>query len=162
MAIPDPFLPEEAGAIPNILGAMPVGVEAPESESYSISFKRYKESECELSGGAIIPYALDALKAIKSLGMHAPRPGGEGGKSYGAATEQVHNANEYTKLFRGLDDLEIDMREVKLEGKEKRMDYRRDREVTETVRLGRLFFYEVKNVIYVIAIRATHYETTKR
>ena len=87
-----------------------------------------------------------------------------GVKAFGVRTERVLNKNEYTKLFKGIDDPEIDMREAKLEGKKIVADYRRggNKFKIETFHTGRIFFYPVERTLYIVAIRANHYETHKR
>lgn len=165
MSIPtNPQLPANTGAIPSTLGTIPERIESPESQPYLISFKRYNPHECELEGGAMNPYALDALKTIKRIGMQIPSSDASGTKVFGATTERVHNEHEYSRLFKGLDDPEIDMREVKLDGKERRIKFvkGKPKEILEPVRMGRLFFYEVGQTLFIVAIRATHYETKKR
>lgn len=162
MPIPEPELPKDE-AIPSIVGEMPESTEAPEAEPYVISFKNYNETECEINSGAMDYYSLDALKTIKTVGVQVPSTG-PAGSIFGVANERVHNANEYSRLFKGLTDPEIDMREVKLEGKIQTKNYRSWSMKPKTKRIsdGRIFFFPIGNTLYIVAIRATHYETTKR
>ncbi len=163
MSIPPIGLPADDGLLPNELGIVSDKVESPESQPYLISFKSYNENECELNTGAMNPYALEALKSIKKLGVQIPAPASNGAKVFGVTTEQVYDAHEYQNLFKGLDDPEIDMREIKLEAKTKKPDLRRSgRYITETVNQGRIFFYHVAQTIFIVAFRASHYETLKR
>lgn len=98
------------------------------------------------------------------MGVQVPNQAGDGTKSFGVATERVHNANEYACLFKGIDDLEVDMREVKLEGKKTVPDHHKGGNKTkkEPVSTGRIFFYPIDRMLYIVAMRANHYETAKR
>lgn len=160
MAIPEANLPESLG-IPALAGQISGPVEDPETEPYLISFQRYNDDECELGNGAMGPYSLDALKAIKGMGTQVPCVE-QAGRIFGVPTTPVFNENEYSRLFRGISDPEIDMREVKLEGKIPVRNFHLGKERNQPVNNGRIFFYPVRNTLYVVAIRATHYETTKR
>lgn len=158
MSIPDPVLPAGPGDIPQSVAGLADTMEAPEAVPLLISFSRYNSSECEVDRGQMEVYAWDALRQIKRVGT---QPGTPAEFNFGG--DHIINAGEYRKLFKGLDDPEIDMREIKLSGKRKRMDYRgrKPKEVTETVGTGRIFFYVIDRTLYLVAIRANHYETDK-
>jgi hypothetical protein len=162
MSIPPLPPSSDGGLIPSRVSLLPKEVEAPESEPYTLSFKHYNEKECELSGGAMDVYALAALKALKNIGMHVPTNGGL--PSFGIATERVFNSHGYASLFKGIDDPEVDMREAKLEGKQRMVDWhgRGKKQRTEILRNGRIFFYPIGRMLYLVAFRANHYETGKR
>lgn len=162
MSIPDPFLPKPEGEIPEAAAKIPEKIE-PETSPVQISFSRYNTSECEIEQGQMSPYAMNALRAIKNIGTHVRTLNDFTSTYFESSAERVINAGEYKKLFSGLDDPEIDMREVKISGKVPiRSFYRtKSKEKMERVTTGRLFFYVVSQTLYMVAIRANHYETDK-
>jgi hypothetical protein len=147
--IPVPVFPEGGGGIPASATTLPQEGEAPEAQPYLISFRRYNEKECQLEDGMMGHYSLDALRMIKGMGTRV---------AYTPNATHINNENEYTQLFRKLDDIEdLDIREIRLSGK-----FTDKNGENKTVDKGRLFFFTIGYTLYIVAIRAHHYETKKK
>jgi len=173
MTIPNPLLPSEEGEL-NFGVATITTQEEPEGEPYNLSFKYYNDDLCELDTGAVEPYGLSGLKAMKSLGCHIRAPGSPS-MTYGVHTKHIDNStnNEYRQLFTKLgtlaDEGVEEMREAFLEGKRIEFDYKglrggqRPKRKDVPVNNGRIFFFPINSnkTLYIVAIRGTHLEVKK-
>jgi hypothetical protein len=93
-------------------------------------------------------YAPHALELIRDMGTKA---------TYEPNSKHINDCGEYSALYKGLHDVpDIAIHELFLEGKIKRGDKK-----PEKVNDGRLFYYRVDNTVYIVAVRASHYNTTK-
>lgn len=150
MGVPQPLEPEESYGIPAVAATFPENTEAPEAKLPLISFSHYNKSECEMDGGEINPYAPEALRNIKNMGLSADFREGT----------YVKNAGEYQKLFAGLADIsdQVEMKELRLKGK---IPDPKNPTKKIPIDTGRAFYFKINNLIYIVAIRANHYETEK-
>lgn len=132
---------KEEGSLPSIITEIPQEMEAPEANPYVISFARYNEKLCEITGLGKNK-GNRALSILKEIGT----------KVFSRSDFQKHNiqsdgiayAGEYKKLYSGLGP-DIEVRELFLQG------------------TGRIFYFDIETEqkIYIVAIRENHFETEK-
>jgi hypothetical protein len=134
-------------------GKIPEGVaimnkKSNDGEAYSISFLHYAEKECEvkkMSDKKDNVYLMTSLLLLKKIGFY-------GDKltdliKEGFRIDVVKNGNEYKKLYNKLKRDDVDIKETAI--------YE-----AHTKKTGRVFFWTSvsKRIIYIIAIRKTHYK----
>lgn len=147
MSLPEPQLPVEGKISPRV--ATLQTQEAPEAEPPLISFRHYNQKECEIGTGQIKPYAPFMLELIRDMGTKS---------SYEPNKRHIENAGDYSNLYRGLSDLpDVSIHEIRLEGKVPGSWGKKDQKVNS----GRFFYFKIDNTLYVVAIRANHYDTSK-
>ncbi len=147
MSVPEPHLPTGGEISPKV--AWLETREAPESEPPLISFRHYNQKECEIGTGQIKPYAPFTLELIRDMGT---RPSYEPNKKY------IENDGDYSDLYRGLGDVpDVSIHEIRLEGKVSSNKGKKDERVSN----GRFFYFKIENTLYVVAVRANHYDTSK-
>lgn len=144
MGIPEPKLPVESGQIPIKSAEMPQSAVEPELLPYLISFQRYNEKECQVDD--MEPkLARKALKAVRDIGIKVREESDFGSRMPKLAVEPVGDAGDYHALFRGLGDLpDVEMKEAKIDNN-----------------AGRLFFFVIDKIFHIVAIRGSHYDTSK-
>lgn len=144
MGIPEQELPEQSGQIPLKSAELPQSTAEPELRPYLISFEKYNSKECEVSTDNKI--SRKALETLRDVGVNIRDEGDFAMRLPRMNISPVFDQGDYRALFRGLRDNipDLEMKEIKIE---------RDS--------GRLFFYVINKVFYVVAIRKSHYDTSK-
>jgi hypothetical protein len=128
--------------IPETMAELSQAEEAPEAEPFYISFARYNDKECQMDG--MEPkMAKKTLRAIRDIGVRICDPSDFGSKLPKLEVKSILPSGEYKNLYKNLSDI------IDLEIKEAKVDKNK----------GRLFFFIVDNVLYIIAAREAHYTT---
>jgi hypothetical protein len=146
-----PEIPKPSEVQTNELGApvtsvlVPATDTEPEAIPYSLSFARYNKGECQIDGMSK-DNAQATLKVLRDVGVYFIDDDSFKKSRTDTEVKFIVDSGEYSGLFKGCRDEEI--REIKLVKPDKSIDIR-------------LFFFTVGRMFYVIAVRATHYDTTK-
>lgn len=146
-----PEIPRPSEVTTNELGAPVTSVQVksssvePEAVPYSISFARYNKGECQIDGMSK-DNAQATLKVLRDVGVYFTNDDSFQKSRADTEVKFVIDDGEYTDLFKGCREEEI--REIKLAKPDKSIDVR-------------VFFFTIERMFYVIAARATHYDTTK-
>lgn len=136
-------IPEEVGKlvskdslIPEIGTQLPQQDDDPESSPFLISMARYNEKECGIDN-IEQKRARKALKLIREIGVN----------TYSESDlkklklKPVHPIGDYKKLYRGLP-LDIEVKELFIDSDK-----------------GRIFFFVLQKIFYLISITDSHYNT---
>lgn len=146
-----PEIPRPSEVTTNVLGAPVTSVQVksfsiePEAIPFSISFARYNQGECQIDG-MNKDNAQATLKVLRDVGVYFKNDDSFQRNRADTEIKFVIDDGEYADLFKGCRDEEI--REIKLAKPDKSIDVR-------------VFFFTIERMFYVIAARATHYDTTK-
>jgi len=120
---------------------LPQETEAPEAIPYVISFAKYNEKMCEISGLGKNK-AKKVLEILKTVGTKIC----SGTDYYKNCIDRigVHCKGEYKKLYRRIPE-GVGLKEIKLQG------------------TARIFYFDIepKRTFYVVAVRENHLETKK-
>ncbi|MDP3764470.1 MAG: hypothetical protein Q8Q95_02510 [bacterium] len=140
MTIPKPEEEQSISSIPQRVTEIPQPEEAPEAKPLLISFERYNRGECQLDG--MNPkMAKKALRVVRDVGVNIKAEDDFKKCLPKLEITPINNSGNYRKLYKGLFDL------PDAEIKEAKIDYDK----------GRLFFFLIDRVFYVVAIRESHY-----
>jgi len=147
MSIPSHEKKVDSGLIPEKVAERPQEEEAPEATPFFISFVKYNEKECQVNG-LEKGLAKKALVAFKDIGLALNVFDSFSNFKHQVSKlsfEHVVDGGEYKKIYKGVRDIpDVEIYEGKIEKKR-----------------GRLFFFILEKVFYLIAIRDSHYDTTK-
>ena len=145
MIIPKPKDELSVNPIPETATEIPQTAEAPEAKPVLISFERYNRDECQLDGmGGKI--AKKALRVVRDVGVNIKTESDFQKHLPKLEVVPIGNNGDYRKLYKGLADLpDVEIKEIKVD---------RDK--------GRLFFFLIDRIFHIIAIRGSHYETSKQ
>ena len=147
MVIPDLNTPSSVPeVIPEIVAERPQAEEAPETRPLLISFARYNNKECDLDKGIDSKRARKALQILRDVGVNIFNISDFKNKLPKLQVMSINNSGDYRKLYSNLADLpDIEIQEAKID---------RDK--------GRLFFFIVERIFHVVAVKDSHYETSKQ
>lgn len=119
------------------------------SKEYLISFVNYLDNECEMNKMITnkdrdLGYALKILKTVSGECEHYRQL-----KEKNFTIKPVHNNSQYSKLYKGLENMGIDIRGLLIY-----------EAYIKTSSDGRMFFWsdEPNKKIYVITVRKNHYK----
>lgn len=139
----DPLIPVRAAELPQ--------EDDPETIPYKISFAKYNAKECQIDGMNDI-HTKETLKTLRDIGIYFTSESayGEHSQLYSEIKYINNDGGEYGRLFKGLGDYDAEVKEIKIVESGKELDMR-------------IFFYALEKVrtFYLIAVRQTHYDTTK-
>lgn len=143
MTIPDSKLPYSRPDIPENVGIIKEEG-SPEMTPFLLSFARYNEKECNVNA-MDAKCARKALKTIKDIGIHIRSFSDFNAKLPKLEVLPIRQEGDYRKLYRGLSDLpDVEIKEAKVDSDK-----------------GRLFFFELNKIFYIVAVTDIHYETDK-
>ncbi len=141
--IPKPEAEVGSGLIPSSATNLPQEAGDPEAEPLLFSFEQYNEKECQID--TMDPKkARKALRAIRDTGLNIKTMADFGSKLPKLELKPVRNEGDYRDLYKGLNP-DTDLQEIKTDNDK-----------------GRIFFHMIKNILYLIAVRESHYETDKQ
>jgi hypothetical protein len=127
--------------IPPAVIELPQSEEAPEAKELFVSFARYNDGECELDG-MDNKLARKAFQALRDVGVNIRTHDDFPLRLPKLEVKPVHPSGQYKKIYRSISDLpDTQISEIKFD-KDK----------------GRLFFFMVSQVFYLVAVRQSHYE----
>jgi hypothetical protein len=139
--------------IPLDAAELPQEEEAPEVQPFKLSFAKYNPKECEIDG--INPHNGKAiLTIVRDIGIYFTNEENFTKKSSkDIEIKHVINGGDYKKLYRGLYEDE-EVREIKYKHSYPKKGIEID---------VRLFFcsLEKEKTFYIIAVRESHYDTSK-
>lgn len=147
-SIPEPTNNLVTQEIPSKVAESPESVEL-ETQPYKISFTKYLNNECEING-MTKENSVCALKTIKTLGMNfTDQSNFSKSLPSHSLLRHVKDTGDYSVLYKGLSADEV-IWEIKSVHESKKYDLR-------------IFFYTIdpQRVLYLRAIRQSHYDTTK-
>ena len=133
---------DEGNVLPQSVAEIPQEIEANEVSPYLISFARYNENMCELSQ-LNNNKARRLIEILKTIGTKVRSE-----IDYQRCSihrTPIRRAGEYKKLFNGLYEDDIELKEIRLQQD------------------ARLFYFDIepKSTLYVVAITNNHFETKK-
>ncbi len=132
---------EKIDKLSQVAQKLPQEIEAPEAISYVISFAKYNEKMCEISGLSKNK-AKKALEIFKIIGTKICCEVDY--QRHYVDRIPVRNEGEYKKLYHGLPE-DVELKEIKLQSD------------------ARIFYFDIEpeRKFYVVAIRENHLETRK-
>ncbi len=135
MDIP-PIKGSESSILPGDVAEIPQKVEAPELEPFLISFANYSKCECGIDN-------IDQKRARKALKLL--RDVGVGIRSEadfeGFKIKPISAKGDYKKLYKGLP-WDIEIKELFIDSDK-----------------GRIFYFTVQRILYLVSITDAHYNT---
>lgn len=144
MDIPSHEGNDNSQGIPEEVAERPQEEEAPELVPFYISFAKYNKKECQMDG-LNKKRAKKALVALRDIGINLFVFDEFMAKLPKLELKYISNAGDYRKLYKGLGDIpDIEVYEIKI----------RNEDI-------RIFFFVIKKVFYIVAIRESHYDTTR-
>lgn len=136
-------IPEDASKLPNSESLIPEGIpqlpqqeDDPESSPFLISFGKYKAKECGIDN-IDKKRALKALRLIKEIGTSLCCENDL--KNF--KTKSIDDKNNYSVLYNGLHP-DAEVKELFIDSDK-----------------GRIFFFILKRIFYIISITDAHYNT---
>jgi hypothetical protein len=127
----------------------------PEGKPFKISFADYKENQCEIYGMKK-SNAAAALKIIRDIGCYFTDQGSFACKTLnGVEVKHIVGSGCYSVLYNGID-AGADVKEIKYTKIRRNDD-------ANSVDL-RIFYYTIDSIrtLYLLAVRQSHYDTSKR
>ncbi|MFA5932008.1 MAG: hypothetical protein WC793_01360 [Candidatus Paceibacterota bacterium] len=136
-------IPEEASKlavsdslIPENITQLPQREDDPESSPFMISLARYNEKECGIDN-IDKKRAVKALKLIREIGVNTYSES----DLRSLKLKPVYPNGDYKKLYKGLP-LDIEIKELFIDSDK-----------------GRIFFFTLQKIFYLISITDSHYNT---
>ncbi|KKU50249.1 MAG: hypothetical protein UX71_C0002G0220 [Parcubacteria group bacterium GW2011_GWA1_47_10] len=148
MSDTDSAEPVQAGPIPPTATTLPQEDEAPEASPFYMSFIKYKKKECQIDG-MTLENSQAALHVMRDVGVHFTNKTNFLSNTSHTEIKPIKRDGEYKDLYRGLYEDE-EVHEIKFIHEKKKQDVR-------------MFFslLEKEKIFFVIAVRGTHYDTSK-
>ncbi len=138
MSIPEGAseLPLNDSVIPEQIAQLSQQEDDPESSPFLISFAKYNEKECGIDN-LEKKRALKALRLIKKVGCGIFEDTDLGNFK----SSSIIPKGDYLKLYKGLHD-DVEVRELFIDTDK-----------------GRIFFYTLKRIFYLVSVTDAHYNT---